>query len=156
VVEVTIGPVQPGDTEELIAHLREADRLEVEASVGVDNVESTIHASVASSWQVWTARADGKLGCIFGVVPLSVLGGVGAPWLLGTDVMDANPRVVIRKSPKYIRPMIELFPHLMNVVDVRNKRSIQWLRWLGFRVHDDAPVPYGPYGLPFFLFEMRA
>jgi hypothetical protein len=155
VAEVTIAPVQPGDAEELIARLRPDDFREVEAAAGIGKVEATIRASVAGSWRVWTGRADGELGCIFGVSPLSVLGGVGAPWLLGTDVMDANPRAVIRRSPRYIRPMLELFPHLMNMVDVRNTRSIQWLKFLGFQVHEQ-PVPYGPYGLPFRFFEMRA
>jgi hypothetical protein len=154
VAEVTIEPVQPGDAEELIRLLRDADRQEVEASAGIGNVEAAIHHSIASSWRCWSGRADGELGCVFGVAPLSALSGIGAPWLLGTTVMDANPRAVIRRSPRYIRPMLELFPHLMNMVDVRNTRSIQWLRWLGFRIHEQ-PQPFGPYGMPFLRFEMR-
>jgi hypothetical protein len=155
VVNVTIGPVQPGDAEELIANLRADDFREVEASSGVGKVGETIRASIAASWSCWTARADGELGCIFGVSPLSALGGIGAPWLLGTDVMDANPRAVMRRSPRYIRPMLGLFPHLMNVVDERNTRSIEWLKWLGFQVHEQS-IPYGPKKMPFLFFEMRA
>jgi len=45
------------------------------------------------------------------------------------------------------------YSHLENWVDARNTKAINWLRWLGFTVHD--PVPFGVAGLPFHRFDMR-
>jgi len=101
-----------------------------------------------------TALADGKLANMFGVSPINFVQGIGSPWMLATPEFDRHPRAVIRHCRRYIPPMLAVFPHLVNHVDARNVRSVAWLRWLGFEMHD--PEPYGPYGVPFHKFEMRA
>jgi len=90
--------------------------------------------------------------CMFGVTPLDILGGIGSPWLLGTEEVKRYGLTFLRFNKKYIPVMLELFPRLVNYVDVRNEISVRWLKWLGFRF-DAAPVPYGPFGMPFYRFE---
>lgn len=151
--EILIRPTEPGDVELLYRNLRASDRAECEAYGDRDILEG-IRASAARSLLCWTGLADGELGAIMGVAPLSVLGGIGSPWMLGTPVLDAHSRVLVAQTPKYIDRMLAAFPHLVNFVHAKNTTSVRWLRKLGFTLH--APEPYGPLGEPFRKFEMRA
>ena len=102
----------------------------------------------------WSAFVDGELACIIGAAPVSVISGIGSPWMLGTPVLDANRRVLVRKTPDYIRQMLKAFPHLVNYVHAENATSVRWLRRLGFILHEAAP--FGALGEAFHRFEMRA
>lgn len=118
------------------------------------NVRDALAESVLRSTKAWTWTADGEPIAIFGVAPVALLGGIGAPWLLGTDRVPRFPRVLVREGRRYVAEMLGLFPHLVNYVDARNVVSVRWLARLGFKVHE--PQPYGAAGLPFHRFEMRA
>jgi hypothetical protein len=102
----------------------------------------------------WSAFADGDLSCIIGVAPVSIMSGVGSPWMLGTPVLDANSRVLVRRTPAYIARMLRAFPHLVNFVHADNATSVRWLRRLGFTLHPTEP--YGARGEMFHKFELRA
>lgn len=151
--DIVIRPTEPGDAEILFDNLRASDLAECEA-YGDEDVFECIRSSVARSVLCWTGLADGKLGAIIGVTPVSVLGGIGCPWMLGTPVLDANSRVLVRRTPRYIAAMLEAFPHLVNYVHAKNTTSVQWLRRLGFILH--PAEPYGALGEPFHKFEMKA
>lgn len=151
--ETTIRPARPEDADTLLRGLRQCDRREAEATVGAANVEAAMHASLESSLVAWAAEVDGELAAVFGVAALSVLNGIGVPWMMGTDLLDRMPRAVIENTRAYIPRMLVLFPHLTNFVDARNQRSIRLLRWLGFEIR--PAEPFGAQGLPFHRFEMR-
>lgn len=142
-----------GDAELLLANMRQADYNEVMAAVG--EVENTVHESiVCSNWTI-AATADGELLCLFGLAPIDgLLGRRAAPWLLGTNLLDRYPGALMKHCRRYVAGMLHTYPHLLNFVDARNRRSIRWLRELGFTIH--PAVPYGPQQLPFHLFEMKA
>lgn len=152
-VEVVVRPLRTGDLDALLAGLRQADRDEVIAASG-DDIASVLRDSVRSSTMVWVAEIGGELACIFGCAPLDgLLGTRAAPWMLGTDVLDRHPSALMKRCRGYVADMIRQYPHLLNFVDVRNVRSIRWLKRLGFTFYD--AMPYGKAGLPFHLFEMR-
>jgi hypothetical protein len=153
VAEILIRPTVFDDGALLTEHMREADRAELHA-VGHDDLGLVVERSIANSIMCWSAFADGKLGCIIGVSPLSMVSGIGSPWMLGTPVLDAHSRILVRKTPEYIARMLNAFPHLMNFVHAKNITSVRWLRRVGFTLRD--AVPYGPLGEPFHLFEMKA
>lgn len=122
--------------------------------VGASQIEFTLRHTLGVSLAAWTAEQDGELVAVFGVAPVSLLNGIGCPWMLGTDRMDRLPRAVMEHTRAYIPRMLVLFPHLTNFIDARNQRSIRLLRWLGFEI---LPAqPFGIRGLPFHRFEMRA
>ena len=151
--EVLIRPTEPGDVGMLYANLRASDRAECEAYGRADVLEG-IRASAARSLLCWTGLIDGQLAAILGCSPLSVVSGIGSPWMLGTPALDAHSRVLVAQTPKYIATMLAVFPHLVNHVHAKNATSVRWLRRLGFTLH--APEPYGPLNEPFRKFEMRA
>jgi hypothetical protein len=133
--------------------MRRADREEVEALSG-RNPREVLVESVEKSASSWAGLADGRLVCLFGVVPMSLVGVTGIPWLLGSDDVCAYGRPFLRRNRAMIDRWLADFPVLTNVVDARNTVSIRWLRWLGFRLGE--PTPMGPRGLPFLPFRMEA
>lgn len=151
--DVLIRPTQPGDVGLLVANLRPADRAECEA-YGRPDIAAGIASSVNRSLLCWTGLIDGELAAILGCAPIDMLGGIGSPWMLGTPVLDAHQRVLVRRTPEYIGEMLKAFPHLVNFVHAKNTTSVRWLRRLGFTLH--PPVAYGLLAEPFHPFEMRA
>lgn len=152
--EITIREARPDDADRLLLELRQCDRQEAEAMAGASQVDFVMRYTVGASLAAWTAEQGGELVAMFGVVPISIVNGIGCPWLLGTDRMDRLPRAVMENTRAYIPTMLALFPHLINFIDARNQRSIRLLRWLGFQI---LPAqPFGVRGLPFHRFEMRA
>ena len=151
--DVVIRPTLPGDAAELFANLRPADLAECEA-YGEPDIERSIALSVERSVMCWSGVVDGKLAAILGLTPMNYLTGIGSPWMLGTPVLDAHSRVLVRVTPAYISKMLNTFPHLVNYVHADNVTSVRWLRRLGFKLHE--AVPYGARGELFHPFEMRA
>lgn len=144
-----------GDCEHLAANLRAADRAEVEASTGSPDMLACIHASVDHSLYCWSAvDQDGRLVAMLGVVAADLLGGLGVPWMLGTDLVEQQQRALVRLSRAYIPRMRQALPKLVNYVDARNERAIRFLRHAGFYVA--KAEPHGPLGLPFHPFIMKA
>lgn len=146
--------IRPATVEDALALvLRQADREEVEALTGRDAREALVE-SVVRSAAAWAGLANGELVCLFGVVPMSLVGVTGIPWLLGSDAVTRYGRPFLRRNRAYLREMLREFPVLRNVVDARNTVSIRWLEWLGFTL--GTPQPMGVCGLPFIPFEMSA
>lgn len=137
----------------LATNMRAADQDEVRAS-GHNNIEWAVTRSVRASLLCWSAFVDGELACILGAAPLSVVSGIGSPWMLGTPVLDANARILVRETPRYISKMQTAFPHLLNFVHADNKTSVRWLRRLGFTLSD--PQPHPTTGALFHRFDLKA
>lgn len=150
--DVLIRPTQPGDTDTLFENLRSADLAECLA-YGDRDIRESLRGSAARSMLCWTAFVDGEMAAIIGCAPISVLSGIGSPWMLGTPVLDRHSRILVRRTPEYIARMLRAFPHLVNFVHAKNTTSVRWLRRLGFTLHD--AVPYGARGELFLPFEMK-
>ena len=149
--EILIRATQPGDAELLAANMRISDAHEVRAC-GHTPLEAA-QGSVARSLLCWSAFADGELACVIGCAPISIVSGIGSPWMLGTPVLDAQSRVLVRLTPRYIALMLKAFPHLVNHVHAENKTSVRWLKRLGFTLSEAAP--FGALGEAFHRFEMK-
>lgn len=145
---------QDGDAEALLANLRPADLLEVEALSGKGSVPEILRYGFEQSLYCWTVTVNGEVACVIGVAPTALLAGEGVPWMLGTPLVDRYRSALMRRAPSYIARMLAVFPHLCNVVDARNVRAIAWLRHMGFEVHDAIPV--GRNGEPFHPFTLDA
>ncbi len=141
------------DIAELIADLRPEDRDEGEAMLGPD-FRAAVPAMLRRSNMAWTARrADGAMVAMFGIVPVSLLPGIGCPWMLGTPLVARHARTLVRMAPRVVALMLAHFPRLENYVDARNRLAIGWLRRMGFKLDD--PAPFGVAGLPFHRFVME-
>lgn len=142
------------DIEHLAANLRACDRRELEASHGPDMLAAVQHA-VAVSTHCWAMIVGGELALIGGAAPVSLLGGIGSPWMLGAEHLDRVPGALTRMGKEYRDICLAAYPHLVNYVDARNVKSLRWLRRIGFQIAAE-PIPYGPFRMPFYQFEMRS
>lgn len=131
--------------------MRQADRDEVYAASGRSPSDALIF-SLRKSSHAWTAVIDGVPEVMFGVGDINILAGIGAPWLLGTDAVERHYVAFLRRSVGFRDQLLRRYPTMRNFVDVRNRASIRWLRWLGFTLSD--PVEYR--GHEFRQFELRS
>lgn len=150
-MKIEIVPARASHVRPIADRMRQADRDEVAASSG----SSPLHAlsySFRKSHYRWTVLMDGQPEIMFGVGDVSILGGVGAPWLLATDAVNKVTREFIRQSRPLVRQLSARYDVLRNMVDLRNTVSIRWLEWLGFKFFE--PIEHN--GHLFMIFEMRA
>jgi hypothetical protein len=144
----TILPAVAADARELASVLRQEDRAEVLALLGpVDPIEGpadSLLQGLASAREAWTARdAAGRIICMGGVSPLSLVGSTGVPWLLGSDLVTAHRRTFMVESRRLVARWLTLFDALRNVVDARYDAAIRWLRWLGFEIGPPFVLAHG-------------
>lgn len=138
---------------DLAAHLRAADRREIEASSGHDPLEAVRH-SVEVSHNPWAAVDPRGVVAIWGVGVGSVASSVGYPWMLGTDRLATQyRRELLITAADHVGRMRRQFSYLVNFVDARNTASLRWLRWCGFAIY--PPEPFGVSGLPFHRFDLK-
>lgn len=137
----------------LAQNLRLADARELAATHGAGpDLLQCLQTAVSASEDAFVAvTAYGEPMAVFGVAPVSLLGGIGCPWMLGTDTMDLYGRAVVTLSREHVAQWSRRYSLLFNYVDARNLRSIEWLRRTGFAILPAAP--YGRAGEPFHRFE---
>lgn len=136
------------DCASLAPRLRKEDQDEAYAAFGIP-AEYALRLQVLSS-PATVACVEGTPEMLFGCSR-------GNPWMLCTP-LAVSPRwrkTFVRHSREHIASWLATFGRLHNFTDARNSVHHAWLRRVGFRfiAYD---VPYGPAGLPFHEFEMRA
>lgn len=130
-----------------VAHnLRDIDRLELEITgeaTGRGPVAAVLHG-----WSISTYKrvfmADGEPIVVYGVAPSPFGDGDGCPWMVATDSITLVPRAFLKASRSEIERMRMGWRDLRNATHKDNTVSLQWLRWLGFRISDE---PLGPGGV---------
>lgn len=150
-VEIEIIPATPAHIRTIARRMRQADRDEVFA-VSRLTPGQALCKSLRKSSQAWTAMINGRPEIMFGVGDLNILAGVGAPWLLGTEAVEEHYVAFLRGSVEWRNQLLRRYETLRNFVDARNRASIRWLRWLGFKLFD----PVNLRGHEFHLFELRS
>jgi hypothetical protein len=151
-VKVEIRLPTQSDVDLLIANIRHDDKQELQASHG--NYKQAIQLSFDKSKYKWAVYADGEFVCLFGMHPLGLLSDTALIWMLGTDLIERHKGAFIRHSREYIQTMLRVSPVLTNWCDVRNNKTIRWLKLMGFTFFKSEP--YGVKGYPFYRFELRA
>lgn len=148
---LTIVPAQWDHIGPIARGMREADRAEVMASSGL-NPEEALTYSLQWSTLSWTALCDDTPFIMWGVTPFLHVPNTGSPWLLGTPLIERFPSFFLRNSRPYVSQMLEAYPTHINYVDVRNRLSVRWLQWCGYKLVDFIPE-YGVARTPFYQFS---
>lgn len=140
---ITMLPATEDDARELAPLLRVEDRAEVLA-LGIDPVPALLNG-VVTAREAWTYRDDGRIICMAGISPLSLIGHTGVPWLLGSPLVLEHRRAFMVETRRMVARWLTLFPLLRNVVDARYEAAIRWLRWLGFSIGAPFPLANGTF-----------
>lgn len=131
-VDVAIVPVEDWHVEHVATHMRDGDVAECMALGGL-TPRQALDQSLASDGLRWTGLLDGEPAAIFGVVPVTLMGGSGVAWLLGTPLMLKHWRTFARQSKPLLRELLDHYDVLLNVVHVDNRVALRWLAWTGAR-----------------------
>lgn len=145
-------PFETEHVDPIAINMRMADKREIWAQ-SLSRPHNSLEYCRASSVKSWCGLADGEPVVVFGVAPYSMMGGIGSPWLLGTDAIEKHAVKFLRDCRFYVSEMMQGFDILRNYVDARNTTSIQWLKWMGFDILDIEH--HGAFNLPFHKFEME-
>lgn len=120
---------------DLIFNMHKEDRDSIKALGGL-SIEESVKRSIETSEEVFVALADETVLVLGGVSKGSLLSPCKFIWMLGTNEIVKYPRQFLRASKDFIDAKVEEHGHLINYVHEKNKRSIKWLKWLGFKVHE--------------------
>lgn len=136
---------------QMIGRIRDDDARELEDGYGEDPY-FVLGQSFAASVLCWAAVVDRETIAMFGVVPRGPWP-AGRPWMIGTKDLDKHRFKFVKGCREVVQEMLGTFPSLENVVDVRNRKTIRWLRWLGFDFGKIILV--GQKNLPYQIFSME-
>ena len=132
----------PDHCAELAPRLRRADALEIRDMSDMDSL-TALHTSLDVSVCAWTWLVDGVPALMTGVAAPSIVGNVGYPWLMTTDLVRSHVREFWRGSQNVLSTIRARYPRLEGLCDARYETSLRWLRRLGFFV--EHPVKIEPF-----------
>jgi hypothetical protein len=130
-------------------NMRPEDVAEIKASSGLAPLECLI-VGVSISPYSQAIESNGK--------PIAILGlafngsSAGVPWMLGTPDIAKAKKSFLSASKSALNDMLKLSPALSNYVHSSNKKSISFLKCLGFDI--GTPEPYGVAMEPFHKFSI--
>jgi hypothetical protein len=136
----------PGDTWLLLPTVRQPDIDEL-AALG-HTPEECMRAGMQFSFQTWTQFIHDEPACMYGVTKSA---DSFVPWCVATTMVDEYPIPFLRESRRFIKA---LRVPLVNYVDARKVKTMDWLAWLGFTI--DPPVVAGIHGELFHRFHTCA
>lgn len=152
-VKYNIRSATMDDVEYLSTRLKPMDLVEISAITGRDPFV-VLKSGLVSSEDCRVGTADGVPFCIFGVRKPSHLSDNGIIWMLGTTEIDNHVMKFGRECGKEVKRMVGNLRLVENYCHVQNKKTIVWLKWLGFKF--DKPQPYGRKQEMFRRFYMEA
>lgn len=96
------------------------------------------------SEEAWIGEVDGKIACLWGVIPATVLTTRGYLWLLVTDQVEEHTFLFVRHSQLVVEDMLKKYSALYGYTKVGEWRSKRWLEWLGarFQPREGDVIPF--------------
>lgn len=150
--QVEVRPADEIDARFIALHVRQADFDELVEGSMLTPYQTMMRGIEQAPETAMTGTINHKPVVMFGVVDGGTLGNVGVPWMVGTKWLDQKANTFLRRSRTHLMEMFSEYDMLLNYVDARNVRAIQWLQWLGFTI--EPPEPMGMRGLMFHKFWM--
>ena len=140
------------DIQPIAQNMRLADCNEIMASHNI-LPEPALLAGLEFSTICLTVCVKDKPVAMCGVAAQHPTSNIGSVWLLATPDLERAWLCFGIFGKQVMAKFLEDYVTLYNYVDVRNKKSIHWLRSLGAKFED--PKPYGPGKLPFMYFTIE-
>ena len=152
-VKYNIRAATQEDAEYLSTRLKPMDMREIAAVTGRPAL-AVLRSGIIGSEDCQVGTVDDVPLCIYGVRKPSHLSDSGIAWLLGTEEVDKHFMKFGRECGKELKKMMSNLRMIENYCHVENRKTIVWLRWLGFKL--DKPEPYGRKQEMFRRFYMEA
>lgn len=110
--------------------MRPRDVEEVRAGWGREPFEAMREAMSASFYARTLFQGLEPL-CIFGLAPLTVLGGSARAWMFASAAIDRHPYAFARASRRYLADLFRHCTLATNLIDLSDRPALRWLEWLG-------------------------
>lgn len=144
----SVAPAHASHIGRIANRMRPADVAECRA-LGKEP-KAALRAAYAASSLSWTAMLEGRPEAMFGLACHDLMGGVGSPWLLGTEAVPKGARHLVRWGPHFVAAMQREYPRLENAVAAENAPAVRLLEALGFDIETETVVIGG---MPFRRFS---
>ena len=141
----------PEDVDFMIENIRDEDINEVRDYNGA-TIREVLLDTPDMDKNAWVWECKGQVRVIFGVNPIEEYNGVGIVWMLGTKSFDEHKAAFALVCRNVLYSMLDNYSYLFNYASAQNKKSLKWLKWLGFNVKQ--PEPIGINGAEFCRFEI--
>ena len=134
------------DIKYLAPRLRQADKEEILASVGLTPYEALMIGYLENVIVFTIVNKNNEPVAIFGINDVG--NNVGAIWLVATNKLKDIQYSFLRENKKVIDFLNTKYKILWNFVDCRNSLHIKWLKWCGFKFINKKN--YGVLNKPFY------
>jgi len=112
--------------------MRPSDVAEVWDGWGLEPFEA-IRVAITGSFYARTMFCGMEPLAIFGLAPLSIMGGASRVWVFGTSAIDRHGFAFARASRKALDDLLTRASVITNLIDTGDVRAGRWLDWLGAR-----------------------
>ena len=132
----SIAPVSKQQISELISGLSEGKLTTNEVEI--------FNRFVSISTMMCAGSVDGRLLCLWGLVPPTLLSDQAYLWLHTTEAAAEHEFVLVRRSQIELAKMLKKFPRIVGHCKLGAAQSIRWLKWLGatFGETDGQLIPF--------------
>lgn len=145
-------PVTDGHIAHVAENMRADDVREVRA-LGKTDTHAALVDAVQRSKLSACVMIDGEPAAIMGLgICGPLLTPVGVPWMLGSTLLDRHRKLLLTEAPPMVDYMRRKCSRMENYVFTECKKSVRWLKRLGFTIH--PPIAIGPEGQKFHPFTM--
>ena len=133
----------------LAAAMRGDDKREAIAALGMGGA-SALYMSMYCSQEVYVAvdnETDAPL-CAFGVCRANE---INAIWFIASERIEQHKRELLTLSRKILGILVDKYGKLENMVDIRSRKSVRFIKWLGFTINPEI-IAAGANGEFFYHF----
>lgn len=127
------------DIDNLRSTVRPEDKREVETLGRTIEESLCVGFGAPGAYCKTFLNNENQVLCMYGVIPINET--TGSIWLLGSTLIQKHKKSFLKNSRKEINKLHKKFSILTNYVDSRNSDHIDWLKWCGFKVDSQKPVP---------------
>lgn len=150
---VAVAPISEytADAAYVAEHMREEDVAEL-WQLSRTTPEAALRSSISLSREAYVASVAGEPIALFGA-SAPVIGRHGVPWLLGTRLVDQHQREYAELARSFTAHMLLTCDVLENVALAANRRSLVFLKRVGFDIGKPTRLATGVEAV---LFRMEA
>lgn len=142
--------------EHVAKNARQSDIEEMETFFTEMDMVSMLRGSVKVSDASFTWMIDGEPAAICGICRGNDGGETaGIPWMIGTELLERNPKVLIKASRMFFDLWLLEHGKLTNFVPSNSHKTINYLEHLGFSVTNVGVVPETGKPISLFVAEVN-
>lgn len=124
----------PMDANIVSKNLRAEDAEEIRANTGMHHQSALYMHALQGRTLVSGLQKDMTPEILWGLDPVSGQSDTAIIWMVSTPRIYEHPQLFVPVTKVLWDKAHETFPFLVNFIDCRNTRHVEWVKWLGARM----------------------